>query len=148
MAGTSKSFNATAFRTAIRAAMTMGTPPAAADALKFYWNPVTTVTATKDGEGIPFDPTATVTRADARSVSKPCALEYLDATGTGHPTPFGSVVPSRVRVTLLDEDYAVVADANFVVIGGDRYIRHHEPPAVGLFSVGVHQIVYIAENDL
>lgn len=126
--------------------MTMGTPPASVDALKFYWNPVTTTPATKDGEGVPFDPTATVTRAVSRTTTKPCAVEYLDASG--QPTPFGSVVPSRVRVTLLDQDYAIVKDANFIVIGGDRYLRHHEPPSYGLFDVGVHQIIYIAENEL
>jgi len=145
MAGTNSSFSASAFRAAIRSAMSMGTPPAAADALTFCWNSTDTTSAAKDGEGVPFDPDAVIVRTVKAPVTKPCAVEYTDASGT--PTPFGSIVPSRVRVTLLDEDYAVVKDADYVVIAGDRYVRHHEPPSVGLFSVGVHQIIYAAENE-
>jgi hypothetical protein len=145
MAGTNSSFNASAFRAAMRSAMTMGTPPVAADALTFCWNPTNATTSVKDGEGVPFDPAAPVVRTPRTPVSKPCAVEYIDAAG--NPTPFGAIVPSKVRVTLLDEDYTVVKDADFVVISGDRYLRHHEPPSVGLFSVGVHQIIYAAENE-
>lgn len=146
MAGTSKSFNATAFRSAIRSAMAMGAPPDATDALTFCWNPTTTSAASKDGEGIPFDPTAVINRTTKTPESKPCAVEFLDAAGNA--TPFGTIVPAKLRVTLLDEDYTAVADADFVVMGGDRYLRHHEPPTLGLFQVGVHQIIYVAENEL
>lgn len=146
MAGTNSSFSATRFRAAIRSVMTMGTPPETGIALKFYWNPGSTTPATKDGEGVPFDPAAVITRTTRTPVSKPCAVEYVDASGA--PTPFGSVVSSHIKVTLLDEDYRVVADADYVVVNGDRYIRHHEPPSFGLFEVGVHQVVYIAENEL
>lgn len=153
MAGRNSSFSGDAFRTAIRFAMTMGAPPAgriagqsAADGLTFHWNPTATTAATRDGEGVPFDPGAAVTRTTRRPVSVPCAVEFVDATGD--PTPFGVVIPSKVRAVLLDEDYASVKDADFVVIGGDKYIRSHEPPAVGLFDVGVHTIVFVAENEL
>lgn len=145
MAGTNRNFNAAAFRTAIRSVMTMGTPPVAADALTFCWLPRDVVVDHKDGEGVPFDPAATITRSAKPPVSKPCAVEYIDAQG--QPTPFGAIVPSRVRVTLLDDDYKVVGDANYVFIAGDRYMRHHEPPSHGLFTVGVHQIIYVAENE-
>lgn len=146
MAGTSSSFNADRFRTAIRYAMDLGTPPVAADALKFYWNAVSTTVATTDGEGVPFDPAATVTRTTPTPVSKPCAVEYLDAAG--EPTGFGVIIPSKVKVTLLDEDYDAVRTADYVVVAGDRYIRQYEPPSYGLFDVGVHQIIYAAENEL
>lgn len=146
MAGTSNSFKPAAFRAAIRSAMTMGAPPEADYQLKFYWNPSRTSAATKDGEGIPFDPAAPITSTTRDPVSVPCAVEYLDAAG--QPSPFGAVVPSKVRVTLLDEDYEVVKTADYVVVGGDRYLRHHEPPSFGLFEAGVHQIVYVAENEL
>lgn len=146
MAGTNGGFSAAKFRAGVRFAMTMGAPPAAADQLIFGWNPTVTTVATTDGEGVPFDPTATVTRTTVPTVKKTCAIEYLDAAGD--PTPFGSVIPSKVRITLLDEEYTAVRDADFVVVGGDKYLRHHEPPSLGLFEVGVHQIVYIAENEL
>ena len=58
-----------------------------------------------------------------------------------------TLTPQKLRVTLLDSDYDAVKDADFVVISGDRYIRHHEPPSVGLFQVGVHQILFTAENE-
>lgn len=146
MAGTNASFNADKFRTAIRFAMTMGAPPAAGDQLSFHWNPTATTAAVKDGEGVPFDPSAAITRTTPPPVTKPCAVEFLDAAD--QPTPFGAVIPSKVTVILLDEDYDAVKDADYVVIGGDKYVRSHEPPSVGLFDVGVHEIVYIAENEL
>jgi hypothetical protein len=146
MAGTSGSFNASAFRSAIRFAMDMGAPPATGDRLTFHWNPTATTVASKDGEGVPFDPAATITRTTPPPVTAPCAVEFHDATG--EPTPFGVVIPSKVSVVLLDEDYCAVKTADYVVIAGDKYIRSHEPPSVGLFDVGVHTIVYIAENEL
>lgn len=145
MAGSSNAFNAARFRSAIRSVMTMGTPPVSGDQLRFYWNPTRSATATKDGEGIPFDPSAPVATTTHAPVSLPCAIEYIDAAG--QPTPFGAIAPSKVRVTLLDEDYDQVKDADYVLISGDRYIRHHEPPSYGLFTVGVHQIIYTAENE-
>lgn len=146
MAGSSNSFKPDTFRAAIRSAMTMGTPPDTDYQMRFHWNPDRTTAATRDGEGIPFDPTAVITSTTQPSTTVACAVEYLDAAG--QPSPFGSIVPSRIRVTLLDEEYEQVKDADYVVIGGDRYLRHHEPPSYGLYEVGVHQILYVAENEL
>lgn len=146
MAGTNSSFNADKFRTAIRFAMTLGTPPATGDQLTFHWNPTVTTGAAKDGEGVPFDPAATITRSSRAAITKPCAVEFVDAAD--EPTAFGLVIPSKVKVTLLDEDYNAVKDADFVVITGDKYVRSHEPPSLGLFDVGVHSVIYTAENEL
>lgn len=147
MAGSSTGFNAAAFRAGIRFAMTMGAPPADADALKFHWNPTVTSSGVMDGDGVPFDPAAPVTRTQTKApVSRPCAVEFIDAAG--EVTAFGVVVPSKVRVTLLDEDYQAVKDADYVVIGGDKYVRDEQPPSYGLFDVGVFQIVYVAENEV
>ena len=44
-------------------------------------------------------------------------------------------------------DPALLREADFILIAGDRYLRHHEPPSLGLFDVGVHTIIYIAENE-
>jgi hypothetical protein len=146
MAGTSSSFNADAFRSAIRFAMNLGAPPATGDQLTFHWHPTSTTGAISDGEGVPFDPTAAVSRTTPPPVTRPCAVEYVDAAD--QPTPFGAVIPTKVRVTLLDEDYQAVKAAGYVIIGGDKYVRSHEPPSVGLFDVGVHTIIYAAENEL
>lgn len=146
MAGTNSSFSADAFRAAIRFAMALGAPPAAGDQLTFHWNPTSTTIASKDGEGVPFDPAASVSRTTPTPLTKPCAVEFVDASE--QPTPFGTVIPSKVRVILLDEDYLAVQTADYVVIAGDKYVRSHEPPSVGLFDVGVHTIVFAAENEL
>lgn len=145
MAGTNTSFNAAAFRNSIRFAMNMGTPPAGADQLTFFFNPTRVTSAVRDGEGVPFDPSATVTSTPRTPVRRPCAVEYLDASD--EPTAFGSVLPAKVRVTLLDEDFRAVRDADYIVVSGDRYLRHHVPPAFGLFDVGVYQMVFQAENE-
>lgn len=146
MAGTNSSFNADKFRTAIRFAMTLGAPPATSDQLTFHWNPTATTAASKDGEGVPFDPTAAITRITRTPVTRPCAVEFVDAAD--EPTAFGLVIPSKLKVTLLDVDYDAVKDADFVVVGGDKYVRSHEPPSLGLFDIGVHSVIYTAENEL
>ena len=146
MAGTNSTFHATAFRAAIQSAMTMGIAPTGADAITFCWNPTTTTVAVIDGEGVPFDPGAAITTHTAPApVSVPCAVQYVDATGD--PTPFGSVVAGRVKVTLLDVNYTTVGTADYVLISGNRFLRHHEEPPVGLFNVEIHTIIYIAENE-
>jgi hypothetical protein len=145
MAGSSNTFNAAAFRTAIRSAMTMGTPPTTADAATFCWNATITSAAAVDGQGLPFDPDAALTKTIKTPVTVPCAIEFLDASGA--PTPLGSVVASKVKAILLDVDYLKVADADYIVISGNKYIRHHEPPSVGLFTVGVHTVIFVAENE-
>lgn len=145
MAGSSSSFSATKFRTGIRFAMDMGTPPDAADQIVFYFNPTRATSATRDGEGIPFDPSAVITETPRPPARRPCAVEYLDASD--EPTPFGSVLPAKVRVTLLDEDHQAVKGADYIVVSGDRYLRHHVPPAFGLFDAGIYQMVFLAENE-
>ena len=119
--------------------------------MKFYWNPVVAATPANaavviDGEGVPFSPGDVIARVVVAPVTRACAVEYVDSADV--PTVFGAVLPSRVKVTLLDEDYVVVASADYVVVGGDKYLRHHEPPSYGLYEVGVHQIVFAAENEL
>lgn len=147
MAGTNGGFNAAAFRTGIRFAMTMGAPATAADSLRFFWNPIMTTTAVTDGDRVPFDPAAAITVTQQKApVTKPCAVEHLDVSG--EPTPFGVIVPAKIRVTLLDEDYKAVKDADYVVYGGDKYVRYEQPPPLGLFDATIFQIVYVAENEI
>lgn len=146
MAGSNPTFKAGQFRSAIRFVFDMAAPPVAADQLRFHFNPTTTSVAARDGDGVPFDPAAAVVVAQRPPLQRPCLVEYVDAAED--PTAFGTVVPSKLRVTLLDEDYAYVKDADYVMIGGDRYLRHHEPPSYGLFDVGLHTLYFAAENEL
>jgi len=145
VAGSSTRFNAAGFRTAIRSVMEMGAPPKVEDRLTFHFDRTTAISGSTDSEGVPFDPAASMEVTTKPDLRVPCAVEYVNATD--EPTRFGVVVPTRLKVTLLDEDYARVKDASSVTMGGDRYLRHAEPPAVGLFNVGVHEMVFVAENE-
>ena len=98
-----------------------------------------------DGAALPFDPQATVTRTEPTPVKVDCAIEYFDAEN--QPTNFGMIAPSRISVTLLDEDYDRVKECAYVVVHGDRYnYRRTEPPS-GLFDVGVYTMHFTAENE-
>lgn len=138
-------FDAARFRSAIRFVFTMAEPPSTVDQLVFHWNPTSTSAGPKSGDGVPFNPTQAITTTTPPTVKRPYLVEYVDAAG--EPTPFGKVIPSRVRVWLLDGDYDDVKTADYVVISGDRYERDHEEPSYGLFDVGIHCCTYSAMNE-
>lgn len=150
MAGKFPGFNGDDFRTGIRLAYNMGLPPEIDDVteaqLRFHFATQLVYTGPTDGEGVPFDPNTTVTRVTPTPVIVPCGIEYVNAPD--EDTPFGSVLPTKVRVSLLDDDYVQVKDATFVVLGGEKYVYHHTEAPSGLFDVGIYVIVYVAENDL
>jgi len=145
MAGTSSDFDADEFRRNIHAVMTLGAPPKAEEQATFYFAKTLVYNTPTDDDGIPFDPNATVTETQPAPVKVPCAIEYFDREE--NPVPFGAVTASKIIVTLLDEDYDVVKTCVAVVVGGDRYFRKRTVPPVGLYSVGVYQIVCVAENE-
>lgn len=124
--------------------MTMARPEAPY-ALVFHFEESTTTVAPADTKGIPFDPAATVVRVTPDPLTVPCIVEYLDSVD--QPTPFGTVKPSKVKVTLFDEEYELVKNASHVVIDGDRYLRHNEPPAFALFDATMHVMIFTAENE-
>lgn len=138
-------FPAAKFRNAIQFVFEMAAPPAPADQLYFHFEPTLTSTGPTDGEQVPFDPADIMTSTVADPIQVPCDVTYT--TGSEVPTPFGTVVPDRLTVLLLDVDYAKVADCAFVTMGGDRYNRLYEPPSFGLFDVGLHEITFTAQNE-
>lgn len=150
MAGRSAGFDGDAFRDGIRLAFTMGQPPSLDDPaeaqLAFHFPSQLLYTGPVDGDGVPFDPNSTVTRVIPAPVTVPCGIEYTSAADEA--TAFGTVLPSRVKVTLLDEDYVKVKDASYVVIGGEKYVYHHSEAPRGLFDVGLYTLTFVAENDL
>jgi hypothetical protein len=138
-------FNADAFRTAIRFVFEMAEPPEQERAVTFHFADTVAFNGPADGEQVPFDPAETIVRTTPAPVRRPCDVEFVKASD--EPTAFGIVIPAKVKVTLLDVDYEDVKEATFIIVNGDRYLRHYEPPAYGLFDVGLHEMVFIAENE-
>lgn len=145
MAGTNSDFDAEAFRTGIRIAYAMAAPPVAEDQVVFHFASSLVYVGTLDEGGVPFDPDTSVRRVEPPSMQVPCAVEYLDAEDK--PTAFGLVASSRVRITLLDEDYLKVKDAIFITISGDRYDYRRTQPPSGLFDVGLFTLHYTSVNE-
>lgn len=146
MAGTNPGFNSQAFRDQIRFAMQMGAAPDETQQVKFYF-PSTLVynVAAKDDANFPFDPASTVTSTPRPFVHVDCAIEYFDAEG--QPTSFGLIAPSRLAITLLDDEYEQVKDCTYVVVHGDKYNRRRTEPPLGMFDVGVYTMHFTAEDE-
>lgn len=145
MAGEVPGFNAGDVRAGLRLAMRIGLPPVSGDQPTFYFPRAITNTALADDENVPFDPAARPTLGPARSIKVPCAVEYVDAAGKIEN--FGVITPSKITITLLDEDHDLVRGFEYVVIGGDRYWYRRTEPPLGLVSVGVWIVHCTAEDE-
>lgn len=139
-------FNGDKFRNAIQFVFEMAYPPEAGIGIVFYFPDTTTYTGPADSDYVPFDPAQAAVVTTKAPVTVPCDVAFTSAADT--TTAFGAVNASRVKVLLLDEDYQSVQDASYVVVNGDRYNRDYEEPSFGLFDVGLHTIVFVAENEL
>lgn len=139
-------FDAAKFRNAIRFVFEMEQPPEAGLRLTFHFSDTVTYVGPQDSEKVPFDPAQVPVRVSRAAVTVPCDVQF--AQQSDEPSAFGTIVPAKVTVTLLDEDYALVKDAAFVVVNGDKYQRHYEEPSMGLFDVGLHTMIFVAENEL
>ena len=145
MAGLVDGLDPAEFRSGIRFAMNLGLPPIEADRPVFVTPQEATNDANADEEDIPFDPSARPQVPPPLTKSVPCAVEYVDAAG--RVETFGIVNPSKIRITLLDEEYQQIRGFSYVVIGGDRYNYAKTEPPLGLGSVGVWIIHAIAEDE-
>lgn len=139
-------FNGDQFRNAIRFVFEMATDPISENAILFHFEPVITNNSHADGDKVPFDPRMAPVRQNRPAVRVPCDVEFTAASAT--PTEFGSVIPAKVTVLLLDGDYQQVAESTYITVNGDRYNRQFEAPSFGLFDVGLHTLVFQAENEI
>jgi hypothetical protein len=146
MAGTNAGFNPGEFRSAIRFVYDMAAPVIVEEQATFYGPSTLVYTGSVDDDEVPFDPSTTVVRMSATGIKVPCGVEYQDSEG--QPVVFGTVTPSKLALTLLDEDYQLVRDATYVVIGGERYLYARTQPPSGLFDVGLYVMRFRAENEL
>jgi hypothetical protein len=137
MAGSNAAFDPAFFRDRIRFAMTMGAPVDPAMQVTFMWNPQRSFAAT-DRAGVPYDLRGTPTSdATPDPVVVPVAVQYQP--GAEDETDLGAFDTSKAVLTILDDDFARVATADYVLIGGDEY-DIESTVVLGLFDVSVHQM--------
>jgi hypothetical protein len=139
-------FSADTVRAGLRLAMQVGLPVAQGDQPTFYM-PISDVTPTEavDSEGVPFDPNYRPAKTSRVTLQVPCAIEYKDSEGTLEN--FGAIVPARVTLTLLDQDYLKVKGFEFVVIGGNRYNYRRTEAPLGLVTVGVYTVHCTSDDE-
>jgi hypothetical protein len=122
-------------------------PPLDADQPTFFMPRTVTTTEPVDGNHVPFNPDVTPVRSPPVSHKVPCSIEYHD--GDGKIESFGAVIskPSKVVLTLLDEDYNTVKGFEFVVISGLRYWYKRTETTKGLVSVGLYKVHCVSEDE-
>lgn len=139
MAGATSQFDANAFRTAVRFAMTMGSPTQTSEKATFRWGRQQTF-APQDPTHKPYHWNEAVvsdtTHADV--VLDNVAVEFA-TNRTQAGTAVGEFIPLRATVTLLDEEHALVEGADLVLLGGNVY-SVSVTTVVALFSVDVYQM--------
>lgn len=147
MAGSNPTFDAAGFRSALRDVMTLGLPNDPADQPTFHFP--TTVSyppgTAVDEDGVALDPSVPKSKTTLDPVKVRCAVEYFDATPD--ELPVGTFRPTKLVLTMFEDEFALVKDAEEVVIGQDRYYLSHRPPPVGLYDVTVFQIVAYAIDE-
>jgi hypothetical protein len=141
-------FDSAVFRDAIRFAMNMGLPDSTEERITFRWTTAKTFT-TADSAGKPYrwndTPSKTVAKDD---VQVPAAIEFQSAgVGGTSRTVFGEIQNSKVKVTLLDEDYALVEGADLIILDGAKYIIDFVKPPDGLFDATIYTIFATAEDE-
>lgn len=146
MAGKNSGFDSSAFRTGIRFVFNLAAPVEDGDQATFFKPAQLVYNRPVDGDNVPFDPDATVTRVQPAGIKVACAIEYQDAAG--NEIAFGTVTSSRLVITLLDDEYKLVKGCGYVVVGGEKYIYDRTEPPTGLFDVGLFVMRFTAENEL
>lgn len=137
--GTDVGFPAGEFRTAIRAAMVMGSPNRELSKATFRWHPSRTY-AIHDPAAEPYIWTATPASDLARPdvVVDEVAVEYTAARRL-EGTDFGTFVPMRAELTILDVDQTRVDGANMVLLNEVPWAITAETLG-GLFSVDIYTL--------
>ena len=139
-------FDAAGFREGIRLAMTVGLPTETAAQPVFFMPTEFTPTAYTDQEGVPLNPAYRPTApTPTTKTGVDCAIEYVDSAGKIES--FGVLVPSKVILTLLDEEYEQVKGFSYVAIGGTKYFYRSTETPLGLVSVGIWRVHCVADDE-
>jgi hypothetical protein len=145
VAGTPAGFSASNVRAGLRTAMQFGLPSATADQPTFYMPRTSTTSAPTDDEGVPFDPSVAPVMSTQVKKRVDCAVEYVDSDGKIET--FGVIAPAKVKLTLLDEDFAKISGFLFCVIKGQKYFYQRTEPPVALGTVDVYTVHCRAEDE-
>lgn len=141
MANDLAGFDPDLFRSSIRDTMIMGLPQDEAERPTFYF-PATGYSYPEgtllDTEGRPIDPRIKGTPVQKAAVQVPCAIETALDTSNG-----GGLFThwdTRKQLTVLDVDYAGIADSTEVDLSKERYLIQ-EVTSVGLGPVTIYQLM-------
>lgn len=132
-------FNAEAFRSAIKSTLEMAAPNAVADKAYFMWNETRVFDASvaRDPSGKPYNIAAETAAINTpEDVQVNVAIEF--SSGGTYGTALGEINSATVVITVLDEDYALIKGANKVRLGTNQYEIDFWAPPIGLFGVDIH----------
>lgn len=138
MAGSNAAFDADLFRRNIRATMLMGIPNTVTDRPTFRWLAENDY-AKEDVAGQPYDWTSSpVDESVHEDVQVTVAVEFSRTTETAG-SPLGNFDMSRAVLTMLEDEYDQVFDADLVLLSSNIYTIEFWEPTIALFSVDVHR---------
>ena len=151
--GASVGFSASEFRENIKFAMTMGMPGTVSEQVTFMWNRVKEYNP-QDHQHRPYDFTQPTTLDEPGNPDEPdgslvvtCAVEFTPRNSTGTENMVGAFNAPRIVITLLDDEYDLVHDADQVLIDGNTYDLEYTAPPIGLFDVTVYQLHATAQDE-
>lgn len=160
--GISVDFDNEGFRQAIKFAMQMGVNPDATKSAIFvkkstgrtYWKDDVELEDVPrlDRDGRPFDPDVEVRSSADQQYKVGTGTDEVDVAieverADAEELPVGNFRPTKVVVTALDVDYAVIKDCRELIYNGDRYMFGYEPESTGLFEVGVYTLIFYALDE-
>lgn len=139
------SFDRATVRAGLLKAMGFGEPTQTADKVTFFFPKRSTTSAPHDQDGIPFDPNVRLSDAGAPSKTVACAVEFMDWNGA--VVEPGTIKATRLRITLLQEEWNAVKDFTYVTAGDNKYLRDYVEPPLALGSIDVYQVMVRAEDE-
>ena len=140
-------FDADLFRSAITSTMEMGLPSNESDRATFRWTPQYNY-AIADPEGNPYDfAGAPETTLDKPDVQVPVSVDFQTGSPVPIGTSLGNVNEVDAVITILDIHFALVTDADQVILGGNTYNINYIAPPLGLFDVTVYNIYLTAVDE-
>lgn len=112
------------------------------DKVLTFWKEIDTVVegTAVDQEGVPFDPTPgkrTVTEEQLGT-----DVQYSAKVGGGSTikTEFGEIIPTSLKITLLEPEYQQVKGFDYVKSGNVKYYYRDSEPVQALGTIDVHVI--------